>query len=246
MSPDINPLGFLWPVISIIIGIVPVIMLRVRARIFGVAAISYFIAIALKIIIQNFTLNYIILYPYYVQGLYYGVQTAILEAGFSFIFAIMFKIDKPLEFGVSLAFWENAIFLGFLSGITLPEVSISYYLIASNAPGSKIIYESLKNTLLYFGNYQLLRYLFYHTLDRLSSLFAHGAWGAMASLYFIKRKKSYFIIMLLGLIDFLVPLFYDHIIDYFDISVLSFLFSIIGFLSMYLVYQKYMKNKVVN
>ena len=246
MIPQINPLSLLWPLITIIIGTLPILILKVNAKVFGVAAISYFIAIALKIVIQELTLNYIIIYPYYIQGLYYGGQTAIFEIGLAFLFAVIFKIDKPIDFGVSLAFWENAIFLGFLSGITLPDVLISYYLIASNAPASKIIYESFKNTVLYLGNNQLLEYMLYHTFDRLSSLFAHGAWGSMASLYFIRRKKSYFIIMILGFIDFMVPLFNEGIINYFTISILSLLLSIIGFLSMYIIYQEHMKNKVGN
>ncbi len=170
-------LKLLFPLVSIIIGMLPVLAFKKKMSLFGIAAASYFTAIVAKELIQvsfldSFTTPSI---PTYLS---YGVLTAVLEPGFAYVYLVLLKpkldVQLGLSYGAYLAFYENTILLGLLS---FPS-----YLIL-NVPIS-------------------LTLLISHVMDRLSSLTLHLFWGFSSTLSVLKRDIKYLLIsMPYGMVD---------------------------------------------
>ena len=145
-------------------------------------------------------------------GLYYGVQTSAFEVGGAFLIASMAVSRGRLgakdagEYGLGLAFWEN----GVLFAIPLLVNYTAYYLLLSIPDFA--LSQTLLTTLtkdapaLFYAPSAALPLIFYSTLERVSSLLVHSAWGILCVAAAVYKKKLYLAIALpLGLVDFFVP-----------------------------------------
>lgn len=221
----------IYPLISLIVGIIPLFLVRVRLSILGLGLLAYFIAITAKIVVQFFTAKLILSYPPFIIGVYYGAQTLLFEVGFAFLFVSLYKkvtISDAMGYGISLAFAENAVLLGAISLLS----GVITLLIFPMLP------HSLQVTISEEVNIPIT-YDIYHFMDRVSSLLAHTAWGIASVLYFVEKKKEYFLIGLVGFVDdFLASYFNLGLISYFEASVMVLGISLIGFLLMYLILKR--------
>jgi len=176
--------------------------------------VAYAVAIALKYAVQLPTIGSVT--SYFGQhgiglGVYYGVQTMFFEVGLAYLFAWyavsrgrLGKRDAE-GYGAGLAFWENAVLLGALSLINL----IAYYAILStNSSLAQTIYDLLnKNSPgLFDPVQQALATVALGTVERVSSILIHLAWGYLCVMAAVYRKKRLLIVaMPMGLVDFFVP-----------------------------------------
>ncbi len=173
---------------------------------------AYAIAIAAKVIFQDFTYSYVNSYGNpYILGLYFGLQTSILEVGLAYLFAryaiSRSKITKDMAgaYGTGLAFWENGILLGMLPVL---NILIIYFMLASGAPSSQQIYNTLakSNPALFYPVAQALFPTLLSIMERMSSIMAHYSWGLLVVLAAATGKKRYLAIALpMGMVDFIVP-----------------------------------------
>lgn len=144
-------------------------------------------------------------------GLYYGLQTVFLEVGLAYLLACYgarrrgFKASDAVPFGLSLAFWENGIFLGALSIFNL---GVAYLLLASGSDQAAAVYSQLASTqpALFMPPATLLPLLLVGTLERVSSMFVHVAWGVLCVISAVSGRKRYLAYALpMGLVDAFVP-----------------------------------------
>ncbi|BCU70726.1 hypothetical protein [Stygiolobus caldivivus] len=207
-----NSLILVLGLISLIIGVVPLFLVKRSLLVLGIAAAAYFSAIITKLVIQTSFLQFFQT-PQIPTYLAYGALTAITEPGFAYLFARFVK-RYPQTYGVSLAFWENGFLVGFLTvlnGILLPpDFSISSPLLAE--PLAVIILGK--------------------TMDRLSSLFLHYSWGVCAYLSFWKKDVKYILsVAPLGLLDSLTAyMSLAHVSNYLEISFPAFIVGVVGLL----------------
>jgi len=174
--------------------------------------IAYFSAIIIKYVFQYFTLN-----PYSkmtgnnppLLGIYYGLQTALLEVGLAYLVAKyatargkLFRKDA-VSYGLGLAMWEN----GVLISIPLLLNYLLYYIILAS-PASGSFYSTLRDLApeLFLPTSQALPLIGFSILERASSLLVHTAWGYLTVIAAVTGKRRYLYAALpMGLIDFLVP-----------------------------------------
>ena len=104
-----------------------------------------------------------------------------------------------------MAFWENAGLLGILSLINL----IAYWsILSSNTPLAQTVYSQLNANSpgLFAPASEALRSVALGSIERVSSIMVHFAWGYLCFMAVILRKKRLFLIALpMGFVDFLVP-----------------------------------------
>jgi len=176
--------------------------------------VAFAVAIALKYAVQIPTINIVTNY-FGAQslglGLYYGLQTAFFEIGLAFLvawFAVShYKLErKDAEaYGLSLAFWENAVLLGILSLINL----IAYWsILQTNTPLAQTVYNQLNTNApgLFAPASQALKSIALGTVERSSSILIHFAWGYLCFMAaYLNKKRLFFIALPMGFIDFLVP-----------------------------------------
>jgi hypothetical protein len=228
---NIDPLFILQPVIVIILAAALMVYWYFKRRfhkeVWLYTLIAYGAAIALKYAVQIPTIN-IVTATFGAHsvglGVYYGLQTMVFEVGLAFVVAWFLvshgKLDrKDAEaYGSGLAFWENAAFLGALSLINL----ISYYVILSgNTSLAQTLYSQLNANApgLFASAPEALRSVALGTLERVSSIMIHFAWGYLCVMAALYRKKKLFLIALpMGFIDFLVP-FAQSAIVLFEVAV---------------------------
>lgn len=176
--------------------------------------LAYFGAIILKYIVQIPTLHsfeIVVGGNLEALGAYYGIQTVVFEVGGAFVvasFAVkhghLDRKDAP-GFGLSLAFWENGVYLGILALINL----VTYYVILSgNSALSQLLYGTLSKTTpgLFQPPYVAIRDVGLSIIERVSSLLMHFSWGYLVVLAAVHRKKLLLALALpMGLVDFFVP-----------------------------------------
>lgn len=179
------------------------------------ALLAYVGAIIIKVIFQAFTATSVISYFGYTSvatGLYYGIQTSVLEVGLAYVVANyarrkkMFVYSDAEGYGLSLSFWENAALLGFLPLISLLSsyLSIAY----GGADLSSVVRDTLLESKpsLFSGTVAALPSIGLSILERVSSLLAHFSWGFLVLVSAFTGKRVYLAIALpMGLIDALVP-----------------------------------------
>jgi hypothetical protein len=215
---NINPLFMLQPIIVIAIAIgLMVYWYRKRhfhANIWLYSAIAYAAAIALKYAIQIPTSNAVIetFGAHSIgMGIYYGVQTMVLEVGLAFAVATYAvrrgKIDRrdAEAYGSGLAFWEN---VGFISALSLVNLITIYYLLSNGGSIAELTYNQLIASTpdLFASNSAALGLVGIGVLERISSALIHIAWGYLCVMAAVYHKKLLFAIALpMGLIDFFVP-----------------------------------------
>lgn len=216
---NFNPIYFLSPLIPIIFSFFLIFYWRKRKSfkwiILGYALVAYAGAIIIKVIFQDFTAKSVVSTfgsVSIVTGLYYGLQTSILEVGLAYLvikYALKkgsYGIEDAGSYGISLSFWENGVLLGIISLISV----LSSYLVISLGPSSvsKMVLDSLQASQpsLFYPASKALPLIGLSGLERVSSLFAHFSWGILVFLAAFARKRRYFFIALpMGLIDALVP-----------------------------------------
>lgn len=185
-----------------------------HAGVWGYSAIAYFVAIALKYAVQLPTINIVTANfgAHSVQlGLYYGLQTVFFEVGLAYLVAWYAVSRSKLErkdaeaYGSGLAFWENAVYLGVL---TLTSLVSIYAILSTNTSTAQTVYNQLKTNQpdLFAPASQALSSVAVGTVERISSVLFHFAWGYLCLLAAVYHKKRLFVIALpMGLVDFLVP-----------------------------------------
>jgi ribosomal protein S27AE len=162
------------------------------AAVMGLSFLAYFVAIAGKVAFQL-----LIATPSSAVwvGLYFGLQTAILEIGVAYLVARyalrenLIRVEEAPAYGAGLAFWENGILLG---ALTFPGLIVVILLGGSGLPSGSL------------G--QVLQLMALGTLERGSSILAHFSWGILVVVGAASKKERYLLAALpMGLIDALVP-----------------------------------------
>ena len=215
---EIDPILFLAPLLSI--GITSGVALYwwrrygFRAVVIPLTLFAYFVAIALKVVVQSFTS---------VQaenvfgpisegfGLYLGLQTVFFEVGLAYVFALIgarkFKLEKKdaVPFGLGLAFWENGVLLGIYMLLQLLLIYISL-LGNSSAAATTYFHIATSHPSYFYSPAKLLPGILYGALERISSLLAHTAWGVLVVFAALTKRKIFLALAFpMGLVDALVP-----------------------------------------
>lgn len=214
---DIDPVVFVQPAVVVAFSAGLVFYWRAKRRFAGIvllfSLIAYGGAIALKAVVQALTYGSVVAAfgsASIETGLYFGLQTCFFEVGLAYLVArYAVSRGKMVEsdaeaYGISLAFWENAILLGALSILGL---ALDYVLIAESFMPTSV-YQTLvsSNPSLFYPPGQLVVPMFFGILERVSSLLAHFAWGYLCVVAVCMRKRKYFLAALpMGLLDALVP-----------------------------------------
>lgn len=231
---NIDLLYVLQPIIVIIICIALMVYWyfkrRFNAGIWAYSAIAYFVAIALKNAVQLPTIHMVI--GYFGEhsiglGVYYGLQTVFFEVGLAFLVAWYANKHGKLEkkdaeaYGSGLAFWENAVYLGALSLLRIVGI---YVVLSSNTPAAQTVYNQLMTSQpgLFAPASQALESVAVGTVERISSILFHFAWGYLCVMAAVYHKKRLFLIALpMGFVDFLVPFAVPGTIALFETAVFT-------------------------
>lgn len=215
---NIDPLYILQP--AIVISICTALLLywhrkrRFHWTVLAYSLVAYSVAIALKYAVQLPTINAVTGYFGAVSvglGFYYGIQTVVFEVGLAYAMAWYIVSHGLLErkdaeaYGSGLAFWENAGLLGIIPLISL----VAYYsILSSNTALAQTLYNQLSTSQpgLFASAPQALGNVALGTLERISSIMIHFAWGYLCFMAVILHRKRLFLIALpMGFVDFLVP-----------------------------------------
>ena len=232
---SINPLIILSPILSIIIGLIPVIFFRPNGIIVFVSAIAYFLAIGLKAAIEFLSSNLISSSPIYLQALFYGSLTAIFEVGLAFLIPLIFHKyfveytkRKAISYGAMLAFWENAILIG-LAGL----INIITLLVLQKYNPTLIQQAIHLQPILAYSTSQLLPLIGLGALERVDSFLAHASWGSLAYYYLFNKSRKFFLIALLGYGDALAIIMKYGIISLELGEIILFAISLLAFIVSY-------------
>jgi len=215
---NINALYFLQPIITLAFSAGLVIYWN-RKRTFTRATLvlsllAYAGAIAAKIVLQNFTyVAYLSSFSHssVALGAYFGIQTVLFEVGGAYLVAALafsrnkLNVKDAEGYGLGLAFWENAGYLGVLSLVNLLSV---YLTLASSGLAAQELYSTLMKLRpdLFYPAAQVLPLLGYGLLERVTSLLFHFSWGYLCLLAVCLHNRRYLLLALpMGLLDFLVP-----------------------------------------
>jgi len=203
---------------------------RFQYGVWGYSALAYFVAIALKYAVQLPTINMVT--GYFGEhsvglGVYYGLQTVFFEVGLAFLVAWYAvksgKLDrKDAEaYGSALAFWENAVYLGAFTLLNLVGI---YAILSSNTPIAQTVYSQLMKSQpgLFAPASQVLGQVALATVERISSILFHFAWGYLCIMAAVYNKKRLFLIALpMGFVDFLVPFVTQGTIAIFEAAIFA-------------------------
>lgn len=199
--------------------------------------VAYAVAIALKYAVQIPTAGAVTSYFGAVSvgsGVYYGLQTVFFEVGLAYLFAWYFISHGFLDrkdaeaYGSGLAFWENA---GLLGVLYLLNLVVYWIILSSSTPLAQTLYSQLSANQpgLFAPASQALVSVALGTLERVSSIMAHFAWGYLCFMAVILHKKRLFLVALpMGFVDFLVP--YASVIGLVAFEAVVFALSVISLL----------------
>lgn len=208
----------LQPIFAIIFSIALIVFWRLKRNFRGIvllyALIAYAGAIILKNILQLLTASTVVNIfgsQSVLFGLYLGMQTMIFEVGGAFMVAWFLASQSKISakdseaYGLSLSFWENAVLLGILPLINLITI---YAILSADTSLAITIYEQLFSSqpALFNQSSSILPLIGWGTLERVSSMLFHFAWGYLCVMAAVFHKKQLLILALpMGLIDALVP-----------------------------------------
>jgi len=240
---NIDPLYILEPAIVNAITIALILYWRHSGRKFTrydliFSLIAYAGAILLKVIFQLLTVNAAISTfgsESVATGLYYGLQTVIFEVGGAYVVARYavsrgrFTEKDAGAYGISLAFWENGVYLGLFSLISVVSI---YAVIATGPPAAaQDVYNALlkSESSLFSPPAVALPQVALGILERISSIILHSAWGYVVVLAAVYKRNHYLYAALpMGLVDFFVP--FVNIFGETLFEGIVFLFSLAGLL----------------
>lgn len=237
---NIDPLYILEPVVVIALSAGLIIYWRFSGRKFTrydllFALVAYAGAILLKVIVQLLTVNAVESAFGSVSvatGLYYGLQTVFFEVGGAYVVARYavsrqrFSEKDAAPYGISLAFWENGIYLGLFSLISV--VSIYAVLATGPAGTAQQVYNALQTgqASLFYPPSKALPLVGFGIMERISSIIDHCSWGFLCVVAAIYRRSKYLAIALpMGMTDFLVP--YASVLGLASFELIIFLFALI-------------------
>jgi len=191
--------------ISIFIGIIPLFLVKRDWKVILIAGGAYISAIIGKGIIKLAFLSFF-LTPQIPTYIAYGILTTTFEPGLAYLFSRFIK-ENPKTYGIGLAFWENAIFVGLLE--------LPYAFIATTTTALSLSY-----------------FVAIKIMDRTSSLLIHYCWGVSAYYSFWRKELKYIIsVAPLGMVDSLAAYVnLTHSSNYFIVAIPSIIVSIVGFL----------------
>ena len=240
---NIDPIFFALPIVVLSFSFGLVIYWHHKRSlskwVLGYSALAYFAAIALKYIVQIPTLHIIeSTTPNPVLlGSNYGIQTADFEVGGAFLVASIaisrhhLSAEDSEGNGLSLALWENGVFLA----IPLLLNYLVYYVTLSdpNSSLAQTLYPLLVKAepSLFYSTTQALPVIGYGILERITSLIGHFSWGYLAVLSATSGRRRYLAVaMPIGfIIDFMVP--FQHQLGTGLFEMLIFVVSIVGLLA---------------
>ena len=243
---NIDPVLFLQPILSVALSFGCLVYWwrtrRFRAVVLGLSAVAYWAAIAVKAVVSYASVGPVTsLYgsPSIQLALLLGMQTVVFEVGFAFALAAYgtrrwrLKVTDAVPVGIGLALWENGVLLGVFS---LLNLAVIYLLLGSGSGLAGTIYNQLlASAPAYFETpAALLPSVLLGSLERLSSMLAHVAWGVLCVLAATTGKPRYLAFALpMGLLDSLVPFAPGHIVLFeFVVFALSLLFLAVATLSL--------------
>jgi len=212
---QIDPILFLQPVaaLAISLGILFSVLRNrgSRGTILILSLLAYFLAIALKVVVQLVSYDTVVStfgYSSLGTALYLGLQTVLFEVGFGYLFACYGVRRKGLttgdavSYGASLSFWENGVLLGILS---LFQLTVIYLILSSGGSIASTVASDLPSA--YFAAAPVAAGgVALGTIERISSMLIHIAWGVLCVLTAISGKKRFLAVALpMGLVDAIVP-----------------------------------------
>lgn len=220
---NIDPVYFLIPITLIGFSLGLVLLLAYRrsltGRILLYSLVAYAGAIILKYVVQLPTYNWfnaVVGGNPTALGAYFGIQTVVFEVGGAYVVAYyafkrnQLKAKDAEGYGIVLAFWENGVLLGIISGATsLINLTIYYSILSSGTNSlSQVVYSALQKSAsgLFLPPPEALPGVGLAILERVSSLLAHFSWGYVVVLSVVFRRRLFLAIALpMGLLDFSVP-----------------------------------------
>ena len=215
---NIDPILFVQPILSIATAVVALAYWRRRRgyrwALLLLSLVAYAGAIMAKVAIQ--AVSYSAVSDYFGQvsvglGLYFGVQTVLLEVGLAYVLARYaarrtgLSPSDGVAYGISLGFWENAVLIG---ALPLVNLTVDYYVIASGSSLGQQVYNTLMNAdpAYFLPSSALAGLVVLGSVERVSSLFVHVAFGTLVVLAVITGRKRYLLYALpMGMVDALVP-----------------------------------------
>ena len=215
---NIDSLYLLQPIVTIAFSSGLIIYWYLRRR-FTIAVLlcsltAYAGAIACKVVLQALTFNTLLAGfrgNLSILGVYFGIQTVFFEVGGAYLVALWGVSKGKLNFkdseayGLGLAFWENA---GYLGGLGLFSLVAIYLTLASGGATSQELYSNLINNrpALFYPASQALPLIGFSLLERVTSSMFHFSWGYLCLLAAFLHKRRYVLIALpMGFLDFFVP-----------------------------------------
>jgi uncharacterized membrane protein YhfC len=216
---NIDPLYILEPLVIIVLTVSLILYWRRKhgfsRYVFLFSLIAYAGAILTKVVVQLLTIQ-VVINAFGSQsiglGLYYGIQTSLFEVGGAFLVARYAVERKRLSeneagsYGISLAFWENGVYLGLFSLISL--VSIYAVLAVGPATAAQTVYSALQTgqASLFDPPITALPQVGFGILERISSILAHCAWGYLVVVAVVFKRNVYLgLALVMGFLDFFVP-----------------------------------------
>lgn len=198
-----------------------------KAVALSMSFLAYFLAIVLKEVLQLYTYGAVKSAFGYVSlemGLYFGLQTVFLEVGLAYVFAVYavrsrgMSAQDRVAYGLGLSFWENGILLGLLP---LFDLGVIYLVLSAGGQNATTVAAALPSA--YFaGPFAAIQAVAIGTLERISSMLAHLAWGILTVASAATGRKKYLAAALpMGLLDALAP-FAGGNIDLFEAVVFAF------------------------
>ncbi|MGD0424371.1 MAG: YhfC family glutamic-type intramembrane protease [Candidatus Bathyarchaeia archaeon] len=215
---NIDALYLLQPVVTIAFSAGLVIHWHLKRRFTALALLcsllAYGGAIACKVIFQAITFNALMVGFHgdlSILGTYFGIQTVVFEVGGAYLVAKLAVSRGKLEagdaaaYGLGLAFWENAGYLGVLGIFSLLSIYLTF---SAGTISSLELYSNLitNRPTLFYPPLQALPLIGFSILERVSSLLFHFCWGYLCLLSASTHNRRYFLLALpMGLLDFFVP-----------------------------------------
>jgi len=215
---NIDVVYFLQPLATIAFSAGLVIYWHLKRRFTGQVFLwslfAYGGAIVCKVILQALTFNAVMAGFHgdlSILGAYFGLQTVIFEVGGAYLVAKLAISRSKLvasdaeAYGVGLAFWENAGYLGVLGMFSLLSI---YLTLSAGSVSSLELYSNLitSRPALFYSPSQALPLIGFSLIERVTSLLFHCCWGYLCLLSAFTRNRRYFLIALpMGLLDFFVP-----------------------------------------
>ncbi|MFW9930896.1 MAG: YhfC family glutamic-type intramembrane protease [Candidatus Thorarchaeota archaeon] len=235
---NINLLFLLQPSLVILLVVLLVVLLynmkKFSKWILIYSFLAYALAISIKVIFQRLTSGFVYAtHRPFVEGVYLGLQTMILEVGLAYVFA-NYGIKKnhlvqenEAGYGIGLAFWENGVLLGI---IPLINLIVIYCILASGGSQASTLYNNLlsSQSSLFDSTIPVLIIVSFGIIERISSIMIHFAWGVLVfKAAFSHNNKYLFIALPMGLVDFFVPYY-----SYLGAVTFELIFFVIALISM--------------